>query len=195
MWQWLISYACARGARALQGWDMEGKAKPMGILPSSNLQKTGTRTTLIDNFLCSPITRPLVVSCLNAQQGWLKLGIRKSNLTCRLARNWTDNLSSLQDLPQWSSVRTSLMSSHGGHVGILSPVSELVWALEVLSSPVLTSLSVDFTEKNKRVISDFSVQQLQLKQQWKKKLQNFSFLSPTFMSHSWGVPSPQSKPF
>lgn len=56
--------------------------------------------------------------------------------------------------------------------GILSPVSELVWALEVLSSPVLTSLSVDFTEKNKRVISDFSVQQLQLKQQWKKKLQN-----------------------
>lgn len=42
--------------------------------------------------------------------------------------------------------------------GILSPVSELVWALEVLSSPVLTSLSVDFTEKNKRVISDFSVQ-------------------------------------
>lgn len=68
--------------------------------------------------------------------------------------------------------------------GILSPVSELVWALEVLSSPVLTSLSVDFTEKNKRVISDFSVQQLQLKQQWKKKLQNFSFLSPTFMSHS-----------
>lgn len=68
--------------------------------------------------------------------------------------------------------------------GILSPVSELVWALEVLSSPALTSLSVDFTEKNKRVISDFSVQQLQLKQQWKKKLQNFSFLSPTFMSHS-----------
>lgn len=52
--------------------------------------------------------------------------------------------------------------------GILSPVSELVWALEVLSSPVLTSLSVDFTEKNKRVISDFSVQQLQLKQQRKK---------------------------
>lgn len=42
--------------------------------------------------------------------------------------------------------------------GILSPVSELVWAPEVLSSPVLTSLSVDFTEKNKRVISDFSVQ-------------------------------------
>lgn len=52
--------------------------------------------------------------------------------------------------------------------GIFSPVSELVWALEVLSSPVLTSLPVDLTEKNKRVISDFSVQQLQLKQQRKK---------------------------
>lgn len=35
--------------------------------------------------------------------------------------------------------------------GILSPVSEL-GALEVLSSPVLKSLSVDYTEKNKRVI-------------------------------------------
>lgn len=39
-----------------------------------------------------------------------------------------------------------------GMFGILSPVSELVWALEVLSSPVLTNLSVDYTEKNKRVI-------------------------------------------
>lgn len=37
----------------------------------------------------------------------MKLGIKKSNLTCRLARNWTDNLSSFQDLLQWSSVRTS----------------------------------------------------------------------------------------
>lgn len=55
--------------------------------------------------------------------------------------------------------------------GILSPVSELVWALEVLSSPVLMSLSVDYTEKNKRVI--FSVQQLQLKQQRKKKIAEF----------------------
>lgn len=66
---------------------MEGKAKPTALLPSSNLQKTGTRTTLIDNFLCSPITIPLVVSCLNAQQGTLKLGSKKSSLTCRLARN------------------------------------------------------------------------------------------------------------
>lgn len=57
--------------------------------------------------------------------------------------------------------------------GKLSPVSELVWALEVLSSPVLTSLSVDFTEKNKRVISDFSVQQLQLKQQRKNIEESF----------------------
>lgn len=71
--------------------------------------------------------------------------------------------------------------------GILSPLSQLVWAchsLEVLSSPVLMSLSVDFTEKSKRVISDFSVQQLQLKQQRKKELKNLSFLSPTFMSHN-----------
>lgn len=77
--------------------------------------------------------------------------------------------------------------------GIPSPVSDLAWALEVLSNPVLTSLSVDYMEKNKRVI--FSVQQLQLKQQRKKKLKNLSFLSPTFMCHSWGAPSPQNKPF
>lgn len=54
---------------------------------------------------------------------------------------------------------------------ILSPVSELGWdshSLEVLSSPKLMSLSVGFTEKNKRVISNFSVQHLQLKQQRKK---------------------------
>lgn len=162
MRQWLISYACARGARAVQGWDMEGKAKPTGILPSSNLQKTGTRTTLIDNFLCSPKTRPLVVSCLNAQQGWLKLGIRKSSLTCRLARNWTDNLRSLQDLPQWSSIKTSWWAAMVDMLGILRPVSELLWAPEILPNPVLMSLSVDYTEKNKRVI--VSVQQLQLKQ-------------------------------
>lgn len=66
--------------------------------------------------------------------------------------------------------------------GIPSPVSDLAWALEVLSNPVLTSLSVDYMEKNKRVI--FSVQQLQLKQLRKKKLKNLSFLSPTFMCHS-----------
>lgn len=64
--------------------------------------------------------------------------------------------------------------------GILSPVSELVWVLEVLSSPVLMSLSVDFTEKNKRVISDFSVQQLQIKQQRKKNCRIFpSFPQPS----------------
>lgn len=50
--------------------------------------------------------------------------------------------------------------------GIPSPVSDLAWALEVLSNSVLTSLSVDYMEKNKRVI--FSVQQLQLKQLRKK---------------------------
>lgn len=56
--------------------------------------------------------------------------------------------------------------------GILSPVSDLEWAshfLEVLSSPVLMSLSVGFTEKNKRVVSNFSVQHLQLKQERKEK--------------------------
>lgn len=129
MWQWLIFYTCAGGARAVQGWDkMERKAKPTGILPSSNLQKTATRTTLIDNFLCSPKTRPLVVSCLNAQQGWLKLGIKKSNLTCRLARNWTDNLSSLQDLPQWSSVRTSDEQPRWTRLGY-SVLSQSWWGL------------------------------------------------------------------
>lgn len=46
--------------------------------------------------------------------------------------------------------------------GILRPVSELLWAPEILPNPVLMSLSVDYTEKNKRVI--VSVQQLQLKQ-------------------------------
>lgn len=47
---------------------MEGKAKSTGLLPSSGLQKTGTRTTLISNFLCSPITNPLVVNSLNARE-------------------------------------------------------------------------------------------------------------------------------
>lgn len=57
--------------------------------------------------------------------------------------------------------------------GILSPVSDLAWALEVLSNPVLTSLSVDYTDKNKRVI--FSVQQFKLKQQREKNIEE-SFL-------------------
>lgn len=60
--------------------------------------------------------------------------------------------------------------------GILSPVSELDWAshsLEVLSSPMLMSLSVGFTEKNKRVVSNFSVQHLRLKQQRKKNKNSF----------------------
>lgn len=51
--------------------------------------------------------------------------------------------------------------------GILSPVSELEWAScshEVLSSPMLVSLAVGFPEKNKRVVSFFFVQHLQLKQ-------------------------------
>lgn len=59
--------------------------------------------------------------------------------------------------------------------GILSPVSELEWArhsLGVLSSPMLMSLSVGFTEKNKRVVSNFSAQYLQLKQQ-RKKIKSF----------------------
>lgn len=61
--------------------------------------------------------------------------------------------------------------------GILSPVSELEWAsqsLEVLSSSMRMSLSVGFTEKNKRVASNFSVQHLQL-QQHRKKIKSFLF--------------------
>lgn len=42
--------------------------------------------------------------------------------------------------------------------GTLSPVSELEWASQSLEG--LTSLSGDFTEKNKRGISNFSVQHL-----------------------------------
>lgn len=60
--------------------------------------------------------------------------------------------------------------------GILSPVSGLKWAshsLEVLSSPVFMSLSVGFTGKNKRVISNFSVQHSQFKATKKKFLPSF----------------------
>lgn len=168
----------------------KGRLNPQEFCHLQNLQKTGTRTTLIDNFLCSPKARPLLVSCLNAQQGWLKLGIRKSNLTCRLARNWTDNLSNLQDLPQWSSVRTSDEQLWWTCLGY-SVLSQSWWGL------LRSFLALRFISwlRWKEQKGHFSVQQLQLKQQEKKKLKYFSFLYPTFVSHSWGVPSPQSKPF
>jgi len=67
---------------------VEGRAKSERFLPTSTLQKIGARTTLVDNFLCSLVTRPPLVNCINALLRRLNLDSKKSSRTCRLARNW-----------------------------------------------------------------------------------------------------------